>query len=48
MYGYNVSLRFVDKCWIKAKAQSRIDNREKHWQHWVHKTQDEDKSKVAS
>ena len=45
MYGYNVSLRFVDKCWIKAKAQSRIDNREKHWQHWVHKTQDEDKSK---
>ena len=27
----------------KQKRQSRMDNAETLWQHWVHKTQDEDK-----
>jgi hypothetical protein len=27
----------------KQKGQSRMDNAETLWQHWVHKTQDEDK-----
>jgi hypothetical protein len=26
-----------------TEGQSRMDNPERNWQHWVHKTQDEDK-----
>jgi hypothetical protein len=28
-----------NKRWRQPKGQSRIDNPERYWQHWVHKTQ---------